>query len=705
MVRKLSFRGASALLISSSLLLACGAETTPFKGSDKKIIQTDKTSDVRSDVTRTFSSGKTKSVELTLNSGFADLTQSFILEQNPRQQEQFIQIERPIYNDGFTQGHKGLSASQTFNISEAGIFDLLLMIDNSSSMGPYQGRLSKTLPDILRHITNTNWRIAVVTSSSPCLRKTDGGKSYMTRADFDKNPAQADIDFQKMIQVGETGNPVERGILMATQAMQETGCETGNVSWLRPDSQRAVLLLTDENNCGSASNEGCAGLPYEKAEYFFDRVGKAVTVNAMLLTQEPPSVSASNPNDPNRDCQNSGGYGEAPNPKEYVRLVEATGGRFVDICRSNYSTVLGQISEDVGKKINVQFELEFPAEIASMDIKIDGKKVNAFNINGKILSVLEPVTATNAKLTVAYKHDPITMVKSFTPSRSLDTGTIEVFVNDTALPIKDYSFNVATGKVELRDLPPELALVKLRYRDSAALPKIFTYLKDYYLETLEVTVAGTKTKNFTVDRGTKKLTLTDAPRDGQAVYITYELPGDRHVEYPILGVLNDEIEDYQIVDPATNEVLKSTLDRGTILLDPIDVQGGRVVEARYNLLHDFEGLKFVLENSKIPFPGTLKINAGGDESVCANDILVESAKLSFSCKDEDFKAIAVSYQYADDYKNTFDIGTTFSGIKSYRVFINGVETSNYTILGDELVILKKNLPPDSEVKVLVHPEV
>lgn len=704
MVRKLSFRCLSTVLVWSSILLACG-ETSPFKGAAEKVIQSELSADSKSDVTKTFRSGKTQSVQLTLNSGFADLTQSFALEQNPRQQEGYTQIERPIYTDTYTQGNKGVAAEQSFNVSEAGIFDLLLMIDNSSSMGPYQGRLSKTLPDILRHIANTNWRIAVVSSSSPCLRKTDSGKSFITRADFDKDSVAADADFQKMIKVGETGNPVERGIYMATQAMQETGCETGNVAWLRPDSQRSVLILTDENNCGSAPNEGCPGQPYEKADYFFDRVGKSVTVNALLLTQEPPSANSSDPSDPNHDCENSGGYSDPPNPSEYYRLVNETGGRYVDICRSNYSTVLDQMSEDVGKKINVQFELDFPAELSSLDIQIDSKKVNAFNVNGKILTILEPVTEKNAKLVVKYKHDPIPMVKIFAPTRALDAATVEVFVNGTALAAKDYSFNATTGKVELRDLPPELALVKLRYRDSASLPKTFGYIADYYLDTLEVSVNGVKTSNFTVNRALRKITLGEAPRDGQPVYLTYELPGDRRTDYPILGVLNDEIEDYSVVDPATGAVLKSSLENATIVIDPSEVSEGRKVEARYNLKHDYENQRFVLSASKIPFPGTLKIVAGGDPSVCTRDILIEQDSISFSCNDEDFKTIDVSYQYVEDYKNTFDVGIDFSGVKSYRVYINGVETSDFTILGDELVILKKNLPPDSEVKVIVHPEV
>ncbi|MBC7659967.1 MAG: hypothetical protein H7249_09690 [Chitinophagaceae bacterium] len=705
MVRKLSFPGLGSVVLTSSILWACG-QSVPFAALDKKIVDTTAPAlDAKADITKTFNSGKTKTVSLRLDSGFNNLTQAFALEQNPRQQEKTIQIERTIFNDTFTQGNKGINATQSFSVAEAGIFDLLLVIDNSSSMAPYQGRLSKTLPDILRHISNTNWRIAVVTSSSPCLRKTSAGRPYLTRKDFDNDSVAADADFQQMIRVGETGNPIERGIYMMTQAMQETGCDSGNISWLRPDSQRAVLLLTDEKNCGSAPNEGCPGMAYEKADYFYDRVGKTVTVNAMLLTQEPPSARASDPTDPNHDCENSGGYETPPNPTEYYRLVADTGGRYGDICRSNYSTVLDQISQDIGTKINVAFELAFPAELSSLDIKVDGMKINSFNVNGKILSVYDPLTVRSGTLVVNYKHDPVPMVKSFTPQHPFDTLTIEVFVNGTALIPKDYSFNVMTGKVELRDLPPESAIVKVRYRDNAALPKIFGYLQTYYLDTLEVSVNGVKTTAFTVDKIQKKITLADAPRDGQAVFLTYELPGDRHVEYPVIGVLNEEIESYVVVDSLTGASLNTTLGRGTLTFDPADVRDGRKVEARYNLLHDFKDKTFVLQAPALPFPDTLKIAVGDDNKICAQNVTVTEGKISFQCAGENFPKIDVTYQYADDYTNTFDIAVPFSGPRTYRVFIAGVESTAFTILGEELVILKKNLPPDTEVKVIMHPNV
>ena len=709
MIRKrISARIPSLVPLASSVMsllltTACG-ETVPFKALLPREQFGEPTADARADVTKTFTSGKTIPVDISIDSGFTNLTQAFTLEQNPRQVEQYSQVERTLYSDSFTQGHKGIAAAQAFSVSEAGIFDLLLVIDNSSSMGPYQSRLSKTLPDILRHVQNTNWRIAVVSSSSPCLRKTDAGQAYITRQDFDRDPVTADADFQKLIKVGESGNPVERGILMATQAMQETACDAGNIAWLRPDSQRSVLLLTDENNCGSAPNEGCAGLPYEKAEYFFDRIGKGVTVNAMVLTQEPPNVT-SDPNDPNRDCENSGGYGESPNPGEYLRLVTETGGRFSDICRSDYSTILSQISEDVGKKINAQFELQYPAELSSLDLKIDGKKVKSYNVNGRILSILEPVSGGIGTLEVSYKHSPIPMTKTYTPLQGIDPKTLEVFVNEKALSAKDYAFNETTGKVELRDLPSELSEVRVRYRANSELPKTFSYVSDFYLETMEVSVAGVKTTEFSVDKATRTLSLKSAPRDGERIILSYELPGDRKTEYPILGVLIDEIEAYKIVDATTGEVIPSELDAGLIRIDPLHISSGRKVLAQYNIAHEFAGKQFVLEAPVLPFPESLKIEADGDSKVCTSDILVRAGKISFSCQDEDFGAIRVSYVYGEDYKNSFDVSIDFSGPKTYRVFLNGVETSAYHIIDEQLVILKKDLAPDTEVKVIVHPDV
>ena len=134
--------------------------------------------------------------------------------------------------------------------------------------------------------------------------------------------------------------------------------------------------------------------------------------------------------------------------------------------------------------------------------------------------------------------------------------------------------------------------------------------------------------------------------------------------------------------------------------------GGRKVLAKYNLQHEFDGKVFVLQTPKLPFPDSLKIEAGGSNpALCSKNVAISAGKLSFECTDEDFGSIRIQYSYADDYKNTFDVAIDFSGPKTYRVFIDGVETTSFQIVDEQLVILKKDLPPESEVKVIVHPDV
>lgn len=693
-------------LLALPVVASCSQEAVPFHSVNNRVGTPTEipSGDAGGDIIKTFRSGTVGNVDLTMDSGFQLIRQDFQLRQEPKQQEQQIQLDRKRMESNFVQGHSGVSASQSFMVSEAGVFDLLLVIDNSSSMGLYQKRLSKTLPDILRHISNTNWRIAVVTTSTPCLSKTKDGRRYLTRADYDSDSVKANEDFIHMITVGEFGSTVERGILMATSGMLEEGCTSESNAWLRSDSQRSVLLLSDEKNCGSADNEGCPGQPYELAKYFFDKVGYNVTVNALLLLQEPPNANAADPDDPNHDCKNSGGYSTAPNPAEYVKVVQETGGIVQDICRSDYSVVLDQISQNVSKKINAKFELKDAAVAESVQLTIDGKKVNNFSVSGKTLTILDALSAQNGTLQVSYKHDPVPMLKAFAPDQSYDPETFEVYVNGNALPSTGFTFNSKSGLVELKDTPPERAAVKIRYRENIPLRKVFQYTQDFVDGSLEVKVDGVTIQGFKYDSATKTITLDKAPRDAQVVNMAYELPTHKKLTYPVQGVFSDGIEFFELHDKKTGEIVDASLENGIITVPREVVWEGRDVQAVYNLNYEFEDNTFVVAAEELPFQGSLKIEAAGSAEICGRDLSIKDGKISFKCSDEDFENIKVQYQYAEDYTNSFDVGVSYAGPKSYKVYVNGQETEAFHVLGEQLVLLKKDLPPDSEVKVIVHPE-
>ncbi|HET9239385.1 MAG TPA: hypothetical protein VFO10_19140 [Oligoflexus sp.] len=694
-----------SVLMGLSLATACGRDPTYFRSlDDNGGPPAEASADAAPEYLKTYEAGQLETANLTIDSGFNLISQDFLLVQAPKSAELSQQLDRTVYEDNFTQGNNGTSAAQSFQISEAGIFDLLIVMDNSSSMGPYQNRISQNLTSILKYISNTNWRIAVVTTTNACLNRTADGRKYITRADYDANPAKATADFQTMIKIGEGGDPVEKGIKVAADAMIGQGCATSSNEWLRADSQRSILLITDEKNCGSGSNEGCVGAPYATAQYFYDRVGYNVPVNAFLLLQEPPAPNPANPSDPNLDCQNSGGYLDPPNPAEYLRMVTDTGGISTDICRSNYSSVLEQISLNVRKKINIQFELSKPAVATSLDIKLDGKKVNAFTVSGNTLTILEQVPEGSQKLDVSYKHSPIPMVKSFSTSRAGDSNSFEVLINGEKLAKELYHFDNANGKLELNNIPPEYAQIKVKYREDVPLRKVFNYAANFVAGSLEVWVNEKKVTNYTHDSNTKKVTFTTPPADGSQVSLRYEMPGDRKLKYPILGADAARIEKFRLIDRETNEELIANVDNGNLVVDNDAIFNGRKVRAVYNMDYEFKDKQYNIAIAGQPFPDTLKISAEGDDQICSQNVEVHADTIGFSCGDEDFEKLNISYKYAQSYKNSFDIGVDYSGPKTYKVFVNGNEITNYHIVEDKVVILKKDLPAGSIVKVLITPK-
>jgi len=693
-----------SVLMGLSLAAGCGPDKTYFRSlDDNGGPPAEASADAAPEYLKTFDAGKLETASLTIDSGFNLIQQDFLLVQAPKSAELSQQLDRTVYEDSFTQGHNGVSAEQSFAISEAGIFDLLIVMDNSSSMGPYQNRISQNLTSILKYISNTNWRIAVVTTTNACLNKTTDGRKYITRADYDADPAKTTADFQTLIKIGEGGDPVEKGIKIAADAMTGQGCAATSNEWLRSDSQRSILLITDEKNCGSGSNEGCAGSPYETAQYFYDRVGYNVPVNAFLLLQEPPSANQANPNDPNHDCQNSGGYLDLPNPAEYVRMVTDTGGISADICRSNYVSILEQISLNVRKKINIQFELSHPAVATSLNIKLDGKKVDNFTVSGKTLTILENVAEGSQALEVKYKHNPVAMVKNFTPNHDGDSSSFDVLINGEKLARDLYQFDSNTGKLVLNNIPPEHAQIKLKYRENVPLRKVFSYAQNFVPGSLEVWVDDKKVTNYVHDVNAKKVTFNSAPTDGAQVSLRYEMPGDRKLKYPILGPDAARIENFRLIDRDTQEELIAEVDNGNLLVDNDAVFNARKVRAIYNMDYAFEDKLYNIAIAGQPFPETLKISAEGNDEVCSQNVEVHADSIGFSCDDEDFETVDITYKYADSYKNTFDISVDYSGPKNYKVYVNSTEITSYYILEDKLVILKKDLPAGSTVKVLIQP--
>ena len=165
----------------------------------------------------------------------------------------------------FKQGHDGALAEGTFDISMAGKMDIVIVIDDSSSMDSEQAVLQQGLSNLLSSLTNVDWQIAVSTSdaSEPCIRDEQdiangtaiGAGTILKKADYDRDPAAVTAAYMALISAGTNGDSNERTLYGARRAFDpsvQAACKPN--SWVRKDSALAVLVVTDEDNCHQ-SNE------------------------------------------------------------------------------------------------------------------------------------------------------------------------------------------------------------------------------------------------------------------------------------------------------------------------------------------------------------------------------------------------------------------------------------------------------------------
>jgi hypothetical protein len=153
-----------------------------------------------------------------------------------------------------------LDADDTFFQAEAGKVDVLLVVDNSGSMQPYQEKLSTNFDSFLAYFTGfVDYRIGVVTSTlenPPAL----GG---CTQAEIDAIPdggelvggtwissedANGEEIFEELVQVGTCGGGYEMGLETALRALTPPLSEGANLDFLRSDAYLSIIFVTDEED-------------------------------------------------------------------------------------------------------------------------------------------------------------------------------------------------------------------------------------------------------------------------------------------------------------------------------------------------------------------------------------------------------------------------------------------------------------------------
>ena len=264
-------------------------------------------------------------------------------------------------------GISTLDRQDVFTQLPATELDVLLVVDNSGSMQPFQTKLSKNFDTFLTFFEegDVDYHIGVLTSSVVAVepygtacnqaavnRIPEAGELVDDQFITPDTPNGADV-FSKLVNVGVCGSGTEMGLESANRALHG-GLDA---DFLRPDAFLSLIFVSDEED----------GSPLPVNDYInaFREVKGARDVgsfNASALVAT--DVSLCNP----RTFVGTEGT-------RYVDVAKQTGGILGSICEDDFESVVTELSLTSSRLSDRFYLTEFPA-VDSLVVIIDDEVVS-----------------------------------------------------------------------------------------------------------------------------------------------------------------------------------------------------------------------------------------------------------------------------------------------------------------------------------------
>lgn len=475
-----------------------------------------------------FPPGEPAEGSLLVRGSAAVATEEVVLRENTVQQSQtFRQTSRPWQTRQWQQGTPADRHRRAVRQVDHGVVDIVLVLDNSISMGDEQANLAARLAPLVEKIDGADWRIGLVTTdpSRPCLE----------RVFYHDDPDVEQVYEQTILDVGTRLTTNERGLLKAVAAM---GCRIDHKdgagrpgaaqSWIRPDSNIAVLFVSDEDNC-STGRSGCPSDPDHDPAWLLSYMQKELArtpgENARVYgIYDLPVPGAGDP----ATCPSARHTGRV-----YDELVAATGGLAGSICgdaaSGDYTRILSRISADMLTTLVSRVELPGIPGPGSLTITIDGIPAQGWRLEGGTV-LFDTPPAPHALIELSWETGTDTMQERFALGADPDTDGLRVEVQGQ--PVDAASYRVEGQELVFQQPPPPGTTVACHYRPRTGLATDFTLAEDGSV------VQSVAVDGVTVDPGPgliisgRSLQLVPPPSDGSVILVQYARTSPV-LEYPL----------------------------------------------------------------------------------------------------------------------------------------------------------------------------
>ena len=278
--------------------------------------------------------------------------------------------------------------------------DVLVVVDNSSSMEEEQVKMSERLNSFIGSLNGVDWQIGITTtdisggqfSTNGDLVNLEGASGYVISPRINNY----DRVFADTITRNETIDCVIKGACpssneqpLAAMIMAADKKNAENDGFFRDGSDLAIIVLSDEDEMSDAPNEATtpAAAKRELDRHFPEKkitvFGIITPVNDLACqTQQAPTGGR------------SGTYVNS--------LAEDTGGVVGSICEDDYSGNLAKIGERVRQLMN-HVLLSYTPDPATLDLRFRPAIDVQYNVSGNRINFASPIPE-GTKIMVTYKQ-------------------------------------------------------------------------------------------------------------------------------------------------------------------------------------------------------------------------------------------------------------------------------------------------------------
>jgi len=260
--------------------------------------------------------------------------------------------------------------------------DLLLVVDDTASMGQEQEALAAEFPGLAEALdaAGVSWQLGVVT--------TDMGHAqagWLRGSPYVLTSGVAHL-LPEAVQVGTGGASPEAGMAAAVRALDLAAPDGPNAGFRRSDAALHVVFVSDADDASDA----------------WLGVDPATALLARLTAESAaaPAVVSAVVGDPEGGCVSD--KGSAHPGKRYAAAVEATSGALVSICAADLAEVVASIGE-----ASIVWPTRFPLARTPVEgtvrVQVDGRATDAWWFDAPVATVVfvEPPPAS-ARVEVDY---------------------------------------------------------------------------------------------------------------------------------------------------------------------------------------------------------------------------------------------------------------------------------------------------------------